>query len=110
MRTRIIVLKLVLIGVILCCPRSDGFRNAGGVQVTVEKEIKVSVDRIENGLAILVLWDDCSTQIEWPVSLLPESTSEGSVLSIRISQDEQKRNETRQKISGLLQKFIQKGQ
>ena len=39
-RTRIIVLKLVLIGVILCCPRSDGFRNAGGARLRWKRRLR----------------------------------------------------------------------
>jgi hypothetical protein len=108
-RIRIIVLQLVAIGIALFCSSSNSFCNAGGVQATMEKEIKVCVDRIEEGLAVLVVWDDHDMQLEWPVSLLPESIREGSVLSISVSQDEQTRSETRDKVSGLLQKLIQKG-
>lgn len=109
MRIRIVVLQLVAIGIALLCSSSDSFCSAGGVRAIMEKEIKVSVDRIEDGLAVLVVWDEHNMQLEWPVSLLPESIREGSVLSISVSQDEQTRSETRDKVSGLLQKLIQKG-
>jgi len=108
-RVRVIVLQLVVIGIALCCSMSESFCNAGGVQARMQKQIKVSVDRIEEGLAILVAWDDHSMQIEWPVALLPESVREGSVLSISVSQDEQARIETKDKVAGLLHKLIQKG-
>jgi hypothetical protein len=107
-RIRMVVVQLIVIGIALSCP-GESSSNAGGVQASMDKEIKVSVDRIEEGLAVLVVWDSHNTQIEWPVSLLPESIQEGSVLSISVSKDEQGRIQTRDKVSGLLHRLIQKG-
>ena len=46
----------------------------------------IVVDRIEGNRAILVVGDET---VEVPVSVLPEGAAEGSVLSLRLSDDAQ---------------------
>jgi hypothetical protein len=52
------------------------------------RQIRAEIDRIEdNGVAVLLTGDDGKTQLDFPLSLLPEGASDGDHLRISISID-----------------------
>ena len=53
--------------------------------------IKLIIERIENGQAVLKTED--GQNIIWPVNKLPEPITEGAILNISINNKEQKNNQ-----------------
>jgi hypothetical protein len=70
--------------------------------------LKVSVDRIEEGIAVLVMHDDPYGLIHLPVSFLPPGCKEGDVLALTIKADPEGTAAARERISGLIKKLKKK--
>lgn len=51
--------------------------------------MQATIDRIEEGIAVLVAFGEEPARIMIPASLLPEGSREGDVLAIGITRDEQ---------------------
>jgi hypothetical protein len=49
--------------------------------------MKVTLDRIEGTVAVLISREDESVRVNVPVSLLPPGCREGDILTIRIERD-----------------------
>lgn len=49
--------------------------------------MKVSIDRIEKGVAVLVMQDDPFDRISVPAALLPPGCREGDVLTLMLEAD-----------------------
>ena len=74
------------------------------------KQIHAAIDRIEDGdRAVLLVGDDEKTQIEIPLSLLPEGVSDGDHLRIAISIDKQSRDAATSRVKSLQDKLTQAG-
>ena len=52
-----------------------------------ESVLKLVVDRIEGGKAVLVLYDDDSVRFSLPITCLPEGTRGGDHLNVTFTQD-----------------------
>ncbi len=68
------------------------------------------VDRIEDGgQAVLLIEDEEQTQIDFPVSLLPEGISDGDYLKITITKDKGARVDAEDRIKKLQEQLTQRG-
>ena len=72
--------------------------------------IKATIDRIEGHLAVLLIREDESIRLEIPVSLMPPGSKEGDIVDIQIERDESTTEETRERVSSLIEKLKSKGQ
>lgn len=69
-------------------------------------EINLVVDRIEDGKhAVLTSADDEAISIDFPASLLPEGTTDGDHLKLRITRDATARDEATAKTQELLERL-----
>jgi hypothetical protein len=69
---------------------------------------KVTIDRIENSIAVLLLRDDESVKINIPLFLLPEGSKESDILDILITRDVQETEIAKRKVSTLLEQLQNK--
>ena len=67
--------------------------------------MKVTIDRIEGTVAVLILCEDESVRVNVPVSLLPPGCREGDVLTIRIERDRAATEAARERVAGLIEKL-----
>ena len=67
--------------------------------------MKVSIDRIEGTVAVLISRADESVRVNVPLSLLPPSCREGDILTIRIERDIQATEAAQERVSGLIEKL-----
>ncbi|HEX8176576.1 MAG TPA: DUF3006 domain-containing protein [Pyrinomonadaceae bacterium] len=73
-------------------------------------QIRAVIDRIEDGdLAVLLIGEDGKTQIDVPVSLLPEGASDGDHLRISISLDRRSRADAEERIKRLQDELRKQG-
>lgn len=72
--------------------------------------MKVTLDRIEDGCAVLLARDDESIEIDFPYCLLPEGCEEGDILDITITRDVESTDVARERVSGLIEKLKKKRQ
>ena len=70
--------------------------------------IKTTVDRIENTIAILLVRPEEIIKINIPLSLLPEGIKEGDILNIEITKEIQETEETKERVSALVDKLKNK--
>lgn len=70
--------------------------------------MKVSIDRIENTVAVLVMQDDPSGLIYLPVSLIPPGCREGDVLTLTLESDPAATAAAKECVSGLIEKLKKK--
>lgn len=66
--------------------------------------MNVSIDRIEDGIAVLVVRDDTGERIHLSVSLLPPGCVEGDVLTLTLDRDTAATAEAKERVSGLIKK------
>lgn len=69
--------------------------------------MKAVVDRIENGIAVLLIGDN-EVRVDFPLYLLPQGAREGSFLTIKLELDPSGEAAQRQKIANLLEKLKSK--
>ena len=70
--------------------------------------MKAVIDRVEGESAVLLLGDMGEFKLNLPLSLLPEGCREGDVLSISFARDPEATEQTRERVSGLMDKLKQK--
>lgn len=70
--------------------------------------MKVCVDRIEEGVAVLVMQDDPFDRIRIPVSLLPPGCREGVVLTLTLEADPAETAAAKERVTGLIDKLKKK--
>lgn len=69
-------------------------------------ELHAVVDRLEDGdQAVLRLGDTESISVDFPLSLLPEGTTGGDHLRLRITRDEASRDAATERTSALLERL-----
>lgn len=69
--------------------------------------MKATIDRIEGGLAILILKDDPGFLFNLPVDVLP-ACKEGDVIDITITRDPESTQATKERVSSLIEKLKKK--
>ena len=67
--------------------------------------MKATIDRIEGPVAVLILCEEESVQVNLPVSLLPPGCREGDILLIRIERDRVATEAAQERVSGLIEKL-----
>ena len=72
--------------------------------------MKAVIDRFEGELAVLLLGDKGEFRLNFPLSLLPAGCKEGDILNISIERDLAATEQTKERVSGLMEKLKQKGQ
>ena len=72
------------------------------------KSFKVTLDRIEGSIAVLLLRDEESIKIDIPLFLLPPESREGDILNISIVRDTQETEAAKERVSALLEKLKNK--
>jgi len=70
--------------------------------------MKVSVDRIEEGVAVLILQDDPFCRINLPVPLLPPGCREGDILILTLEADAAETGTAKTRVTGLINKLKKK--
>ena len=74
------------------------------------KQIRAEIDRIEDGeVAVLMVGDDGKTQVDVPVSLLPDGAADGDHLRITITLDKESRDSAADRVKRLQDKLAGKG-
>jgi len=72
------------------------------------ENFKVTLDRIEEGAAVLLVRDDETVKIDIPLFLLPAGSKEGDILDITIARDTQETEDAKERVSSLLEKLKNK--
>jgi hypothetical protein len=70
--------------------------------------MKVTLDRIEDGCAVLLVRNDESIEFHMPACLLPEDCVEGDILDISITRDTESTEAARKRVSNLIEKLKKK--
>jgi hypothetical protein len=68
--------------------------------------LKVSIDRIEEGIAVLVMQEDPRERITVPVVFLPPGCHEGDVLTLMLERDPAATATAKERVSGLMKKLM----
>ncbi len=71
-------------------------------------DIKVTVDRIEEDKAVLLVRNGEEEEVIMPVSLLPAEAGEGSILKISIEFDRQETARAEKRVKSLIEKLKNK--
>ncbi len=70
---------------------------------------KVTLDRIEDDIAVLLVRDaEEMSKIDIPLFLLPAGSREGDILDITIARDKQETEAAKERVSTLLEKLQKK--
>lgn len=72
--------------------------------------MKATLDRFEDGYAVLLIRDGETIEVDFPACLLPEGCEEGDILDITIKRDVESTEETRGQVSRLIEKLKKKGE
>lgn len=67
--------------------------------------MKATVDRIEDGIAVLIDREDDARHISIPASLLPPDCREGDILTLTLERDDESTTLTKARVSGLVEKL-----
>ena len=70
--------------------------------------LKVTIDRIEEGIAVLLVRDEEKIKINVLFTLLPGGSKEGDILDIEITRDVQETEAAKERVSSLLEKLQKK--
>ena len=69
---------------------------------------KVTLDRIEEDIAVLHVRNEEKIKINIPLLLLPAGSKEGDILDITITRDVQETEDAKERVSSLLEKLKNK--
>jgi hypothetical protein len=72
------------------------------------ESFKVTLDRIEENVAVLLVRDEEIIKINIPLFLLPTGSKEGDILNIIITKDVQETEGAKERVSALLEKLQKK--
>jgi Protein of unknown function (DUF3006). len=72
------------------------------------EKIKVTLDRIEDNIAVLLVRDKEKVKISIPLFLLPPGSREGDILDITIARNMQETDDAKERVSDLLEKLKKK--
>lgn len=68
-------------------------------------EITGVIDRIVEGIAVVLIQPDEKQEILWPEEYLPEDAREGSILRISVVTDYEETKERKERVSNLIEKL-----
>lgn len=71
-------------------------------------EVKVTVDRIENDIAVMLIRPEEKDSIEIPLKYLDIKVEEGDILNINFKQLEEEKKEAEKRVGNLLDKLKNK--
>lgn len=74
------------------------------------ENFKVTLDRIEEDVAVLFVRDEEKIKINIPIFLLPLGSREGDILEITITKDVQETADAKERVSSMLEKLKNKRQ
>lgn len=74
-----------------------------------ESTFQVSLDRVEEGLAVLLLREDESVRFTLPLALLPEGAREGDILEVAIRRDVAATEEARRRVADRIERMRGRG-
>ncbi len=72
------------------------------------ENFKVTLDRIEENIAVLLVRDEETVKINIPLFLLPAGSREGDILDVTIVRDIQETEDAKERVSALLDKLRNK--
>ena len=72
------------------------------------KNFKVTLDRIEEGIAVLLVRDEEKIKINIPLCLLPPESREGDILDVTISRNKKETEDAKERVSNLIEKLRNK--
>jgi hypothetical protein len=67
--------------------------------------MNVSIDRIEEGIAVLIGMDDATVRMTVPVSALPPGSSEGDIITLSLERDGIATDAARKRVIDLQEKL-----
>jgi len=67
--------------------------------------MKATIDRIEEGVAVLISRDYAMVRITVPGSLLPAGSCEGDVITFNIERDAEDTLAVKERVTGLIEKL-----
>ena len=67
--------------------------------------MKATIDRIEEGIAVLISTEEEPVRMTVPVSLLPPGAKEGDIVSIAIDRDEGATAASKNRVSSMIEKL-----
>lgn len=67
--------------------------------------MKATIDRIEEGVAVLISTDKEPVRMTLPVSLLPHGAKEGDIVNIAIDRDVRETAASKDRVSSLIEKL-----
>lgn len=67
-----------------------------------------SIDRIEDGIAVLIMRDDPAVCLAVPAALLPPGSKEGDILTMSLERDEEATAAARERSGSLIEKLRHK--
>ena len=70
--------------------------------------MKVTIDRFEEEIAVLITRDDPPRVIDVPREFLPDGCEEGDILDVHICRDIEGTEAARKRVSGLIEKLKKK--
>jgi len=71
-------------------------------------KVKVTVDRIEKNLAVLLIRPKEDERINWPLKFLPDDIKEGDILDIKIDKDLKTKEDSKERVGNLIEKLKRK--
>ncbi len=72
--------------------------------------MKAVIDRVEGDLAVLLLGDKGEFRLNFPLSLLPAGCRESDILNISIERDVVGTEQTKERVTDLMEKLKKKSQ
>ena len=70
--------------------------------------VKLTIDRFEGEVAVLVTCGEIPQLVNLPRSLLPPGSREGDIVTLQIARDEEATRETRNRVRDLIAKLKSK--
>lgn len=74
-----------------------------------ESTFRASLDRVEEGLAVLLLREDELVRFTLPLALLPEGAREGDILEVAIRRDVAATEEVRRRVAERIERLRGRG-
>jgi hypothetical protein len=67
--------------------------------------MKTIIDRIDEGIAVLISQEDETVQVNVPVSILPEGSIEGNIITLTFERDAEATRQATERVQGLIDRL-----